>query len=213
MTIMPMTIVPFETDAALLRGREELLAAMSGRARRPEERRRKTIERARALLNAATPTERILFVDTLTTLEEVPDEIAEALLAVEPGLGPTLVETAALSDRLLLELAGRLWASGLHLALAHRRRVPAAVVDRLVADGDPGVLLALVRNPGAELTTTAFEILVDRAIEDPLIDAALSRRTDLPAAPSLRRVHRPLALAAARLRDRLDRERIRRDGP
>lgn len=208
MTILPMNLVPFATDAVVLRGREDLLAAMSGRGRAPEARRRRTIARALAMLNAASPAERILFADTLTSLEEVPDEIAEALLAAEPGLAPALV-AAALSDRLLVGLAERGGVPGLSLALAHRRRVPATVVDRLVAGGDRGVLLALARNPGAELTASAFEILADRALEDRLVDAALSHRDDLTVHLDGRRDRRSAALAAARLRDRIDRERLR----
>lgn len=209
MTIMPMTIVPFDTDAAILRGREQLLAAMNPGGHGPDDRRRRVAARTRQILRSATPTERVFFVDTLIAMEAVPDEIVEILLADAPSVALPLVETGGLSDRLLTALAERRGETSVQLALARRRRLPAAASDRLVAGGDRRVLLELARNADAALTAGAFEILADQAVDDPAIDAALSRRADLPAHVVDRRAHRPAALAAAWMRDRIDRERMR----
>lgn len=209
MTIMPMTIVSFDTDAAILRGREQLLAALNPGGRGPEERLRRTAARARRILRCATPTECVFFVDTLLAMEAVPDEIVEVLLADAPAVALPLIEAGALSDRQLERLAERRDEPDLQFALARRPGLPATVSDRLVAGGDRRVLLELARNAGAALTAEAFEILADQAVDDAAIDAALSRRADLPAHVVDRRAHRPAALAAAWMRDRIDRERMR----
>lgn len=82
--------------------------------------------------------------------------------------------------------------------IARRRRVPAAVTDRVVASGDLLSMLALLRNPAAEVSFHAFLRMARMAGEHPGLQAPLALRTDLPLAvavellwwlpPELRRV-------------------------
>lgn len=69
--------------------------------------------------------------------------------------------------------------------IARRRRVPAAVADRLVESGDLLSLLTLLRNPGAEMSFHAFLRLARMAGEHPGLQAPLALRTDLPLAVAL----------------------------
>ena len=54
------------------------------------------------------------------------------------------------------------------------------MADKLIAAGQPKVLIALARNVEAELSYAAFEILSDIAVEGAEMDEALSSRPDLP---------------------------------
>lgn len=69
--------------------------------------------------------------------------------------------------------------------VARRRHVPAAVADRLVASGDVLSMLALLRNPGAEISFQAFLRLSQMAGEHPGLQAPLALRADLPLAVAL----------------------------
>lgn len=69
--------------------------------------------------------------------------------------------------------------------LARRRQVPAALADRLVESGDLLCQLALLRNPGAEISFRSFLRLSQMAGEHPGLQVPLALRTDLPLAVAL----------------------------
>lgn len=69
--------------------------------------------------------------------------------------------------------------------VARRRHVPPAVAERLVEAGDLLSLLALLRNPGAEIPFHAYLRLSQLAGEHPGLQAPLALRTDLPLAVAL----------------------------
>ncbi|PZF77771.1 hypothetical protein DK847_04895 [Aestuariivirga litoralis] len=69
--------------------------------------------------------------------------------------------------------------------LAKRRSVSSALADHIVASGDLLSLLALLRNPGAELSFQAFLGISRLAGEHPGLQAPLAMRTDLPLAVAL----------------------------
>ncbi len=71
------------------------------------------------------------------------------------------------------------------LLLARRRRVPQDIGDHLVRAGDLLSLLALLRNPGAEISFQSFLRLSQLAGEHPGLQAPLALRTDLPLAVAL----------------------------
>jgi uncharacterized protein (DUF2336 family) len=69
--------------------------------------------------------------------------------------------------------------------LARRRHVPAALADRLVESGDLLCQLALLRNPGADISFRSFLRLSQVAGEHPGLQVPLALRTDLPLAVAL----------------------------
>ena len=69
--------------------------------------------------------------------------------------------------------------------LARRRHVPEALADRLVASGDLLCLLALLRNPGADISFRSFLRLSEMAGEHPGLQVPLALRADLPLAVAL----------------------------
>lgn len=69
--------------------------------------------------------------------------------------------------------------------LARRRHVPPAVTDQLVRADDLLCHMALLRNPGAEISFHAFLRLSQLAGEHPGLQAPLALRTDLPLAVAL----------------------------
>ena len=69
--------------------------------------------------------------------------------------------------------------------LARRRHVPAALADRLVDSGDLLCQLALLRNPGADISFRSFLRLSQVAGEHPGLQVPLALRTDLPLAVAL----------------------------
>lgn len=69
--------------------------------------------------------------------------------------------------------------------LARRRHVPPAVTEQLVRAGDLLCQMALLRNPGAEISFHAFLRLSQIAGEHPGLQAPLALRTDLPLAVAL----------------------------
>ena len=69
--------------------------------------------------------------------------------------------------------------------LARRRSVPRKLADLVVDAGDLLSLLALLRNPGAEISFRAFLRLSELAAEHQLLQGPLALRTDLPLAVAL----------------------------
>lgn len=210
MTIMPMTIVSFDTDAAILRGREQLLAALNPGGRGPEERLRRTAARARRILRCATPTECVFFVDTLLAMEAVPDEIVEVLLADAPAVALPLIEAGALSDRQLERLAERRDEPICNLPW---RAVPACRPPSRIAWSP----VATAGSCSSSFSAQRRRRPDRRGLRDLRRSGGRRCRSTPPccAAPILpahvvdRRAHRPAALAAAWMRDRIDRERMR----
>jgi uncharacterized protein (DUF2336 family) len=64
--------------------------------------------------------------------------------------------------------------------IARRRVISPVLADRLIALGDPSVVLTLVRNPGAAFSHDAFYVLGEVASEHHAILAPLVTRPDLP---------------------------------
>jgi len=92
---------------------------------------------------------------------------------------PLLIESAALSDAELIEVAHQ--RSIRHrLAIALRREVSSEVCRVLLAIGENEVACALLENPGARIPRDCFEELVDRSRTAEQLHEPLVQRRDLP---------------------------------
>jgi uncharacterized protein (DUF2336 family) len=125
---------------------------------------------------------------TLTTLSRsiadlraVPRELARRLANHDdPDVAaPILRQCDCIADADLIDIA---WmrAEGHLCAIAGRKTVNRDLADVLLMRGDSNVLRALAGNPGAEINSTGFAMLVDAAARDEDIACSLVARGDLP---------------------------------
>lgn len=183
-----------------------------------------TAELARSLLDmmasgssSGLPHERALAADTLLRL--LPKLAAKPLamlaqrLAIMDNPPQLLVAKLIRDDR--IEVSGPLLEDCMHITdqdlaivvaednpgkrrmVARRRKLSRAISDKLIATGDPSVLLTLVRNANAEVSHDGFNALIEAAAQHEELMAPLSTRGDLgaphafelfwPAPPQLRR--------------------------
>lgn len=100
---------------------------------------------------------------------------------------PLLIESAALGDTELLEVAQQ--RSIRHrLAIAMRREVSEAICRMLIESGEGEVAAALLENPGARIPEDCLENLVERSREEDRLHEPLVHRRDLPPALAARLV-------------------------
>ncbi|UGY14009.1 DUF2336 domain-containing protein [Bradyrhizobium septentrionale] len=125
---------------------------------------------------------------TLTTLSRsladlrlVPRELARRLANHDDAdvAAPILRKCDSIPNADLIDIA---WmrAEGHLCAIAGRKAVNQELTDILLMRGDGSVLRALAENPGAELTSAGFAMMVDAAERDDSIADALISRADLP---------------------------------
>ncbi len=94
--------------------------------------------------------------------------------------GPVLRESARLSERDLMEIAGT--KGELHLlAMSGRWWLKEVVTDVLLARRYPSVSRRIVNNPGARVSAAGFSIVVEQAESDPELAIETGIRIDLPA--------------------------------
>ena len=111
--------------------------------------------------------------------------VSRLLLDPRPEVGGVVLErTAQLDTADLLAACAEADRERL-LLLARRRHVPPAVTEQLVRAGDLPCHMALLRNPGAEMSFHAFRRLSQLAGEHPGLQAPLALRADLPLAVAL----------------------------
>ena len=146
------------------------------------------------------PQERALAADTLlrmlpqlpaamrTTLAQrlsimdAPPPFLVARLIADPDIavsGPLLEQCMHMADEDLFAVikAGR---PDQQRMVARRRRINRPIADELAKSQDPSVLLTLVRNRGAEISSEGFGMLEVAAAEMPDLLAPLCTRQDLP---------------------------------
>lgn len=93
--------------------------------------------------------------------------------------GPALEKSEALSDKTLVEIAGK--KSQKHLAaIAGRARISALVTDALVERANGEVSRKVSANHGASFSEVGFVKLINRAKSDKELAKAISSRDDLP---------------------------------
>ncbi len=94
-------------------------------------------------------------------------------------VGPLLERCSNISDQDLMNAAPD--GDSTKLRMVARRRILSAVLsDFLIEVGEPGVLLTLIRNPGAALSHEAFFKLAEHATKHHALLAPLATRADLP---------------------------------
>ncbi len=164
-------------------------------------------ELARSLLDmmssggSALPQERALAADTLLRLTpriptktlvsvverlavmDNPPQLLVAKLIRDPRAevaAPLLERCMHISDQDLLNATSDGDPAKLRM-IARRRALSPALTDKLIAHGDPSVLLTLARNPGAMLSHDAYYRLAEYAEHHHGLLAPLTTRADLPA--------------------------------
>lgn len=94
-------------------------------------------------------------------------------------MGPVLERNANLCDRDMIAAAPVTDLERLRM-IARRRTLSPVMSGHLVASGDPGVILALLRNGGAELPHQCFARLCALAADHQVLLAPLATRSELP---------------------------------
>lgn len=133
------------------------------------------------LLQHCREEERLLLAKRVASMRCPPAQLVAELMT----------DPVSLEARLLIEscpavreedLMRAIWQGGTPLAqlVARRAVLPAAVCRSIVANCDPFVLHALVRNPKAEIASADLSILAQRAKDLPLLLGPLAARADLP---------------------------------
>jgi uncharacterized protein (DUF2336 family) len=123
--------------------------------------------------------DRVTFAKAVARSPRLPDRLCRRLLGDTTMVAAPIIEHAAMSDTDLVRLIDPKNET-VCLSVARRQPLSVDVADKLIAAGQPKVLVALARNVEAELSYAAFEILSDLAVEGAEMDDALSSRPDLP---------------------------------
>jgi uncharacterized protein (DUF2336 family) len=174
-------------------------------AQEPSSERRRELLRGVTDLFFATddpraPAEMMLFDDVLTQLademeEAVRGELAQRMAGAEaPPQGlirvlardvsidvarPVLEGSTALTEDDLLSVARTRGQDHLR-AISQRPVISEAVSEAIVERGDDQTLGVLLANEGAAMSREIQEIVVDRAVENPALHAAVVQRANLP---------------------------------
>ncbi len=128
------------------------------------------------------PVKQLLAVVERATIMENPPALLVAKLIRDPRpevVGPLLERCSHISDQDLMNAAPDGDAPKLRM-IARRRILSTVLSDYLIASSDPGVLLTLIRNPGAAIAHDAFYRLAERATHHHGLLAPLATRADLP---------------------------------
>jgi Uncharacterised protein conserved in bacteria (DUF2336) len=128
------------------------------------------------------PVKQLLAVVERVAIMETPPALLVAKLIRDPRpevVAPLLERCMHITDQDLITAANEADA-GKRRMIARRRVISPVLADRLIALGDPSVVLTLVRNPGAAFSHDAFYVLGEVASEHHAILAPLVTRPDLP---------------------------------
>ena len=128
------------------------------------------------------PVKQLLSVVERVAIMETPPALLVAKLIRDTRpevVGPLLERCSHISDQDLMNAAPD--GDSTKLRMVARRRILSTVLsDFLIAVGEPGVLLTLIRNPGAALSHEAFYKLAEHATAHHGLLAPLATRADLP---------------------------------
>lgn len=92
---------------------------------------------------------------------------------------PVLTGSSALTDEDLLSVARTRGQDHLR-AISQRQSVSEAVSEAIVERGDDATLGVLLANEGAQMSRQTHEMVVDRAVDSPILHAAVVQRQSLP---------------------------------
>ncbi len=176
-----VSVPPPEPGAAV----EALIDIIWGAVGMPPQERSMAGDALLLLLPRLSRRELASLAERVAALDQPPPLLVSRLVNdPRPEIGGVVLERIGLMDTADLLAACEGDAEKLRL-VARRRHVPPAVSDRLVEAGDLLSLLALLRNPGAEISFHAYLRLSQMAGEHPGLQAPLALRTDLPLAVAL----------------------------
>lgn len=136
------------------------------------------------LLLPRMPTRQLTRLAERVAIMDNPPPLLVAKLIRDPRpevMGPVLERSAQICDRDMMAATSGQDTERLRM-IARRRVLSPVLSGHLLAGGDPGIILALLRNEGAELPHEAFARLCALAVEHPVLLAPLATRADLPAA-------------------------------
>ena len=126
---------------------------------------------------------RTLLSEKIASRTDVPHDLAIELAADEHEVAyPILAHCGVLKDTDLIEVIRNRTVHH-QLAIAIRREVPEAVSDALVEAGDETVIVKLLCNPNARISSQTMEYLVDESERVDTFQGPVLRREDL--APAL----------------------------
>ena len=128
------------------------------------------------------PVKQLLAVVERVAIMETPPPLLVAKLIRDSRhdvVAPLLERCSNISDQDLMNAAPDGDAPKLRM-IARRRILSTVLSDHLISTGEPGVVLTLIRNPGAALSHSAFFRLAEFASEHHGLLAPLATRADLP---------------------------------
>jgi uncharacterized protein (DUF2336 family) len=158
----------------------ELMAAATGL--QPQE--RALAADTLLLLLPRMPSQQLVRLAERVAIMDNPPPLLVAKLIRDPRpevMAPVLERNAHVSDLDIIEQAGTEDAERLRM-IARRRALSPVLSAHVVSCGDPVAILALLRNPGAQLPHQSFARLAQLAAEHPALLAPLVTRAELPAA-------------------------------
>jgi len=177
--------VPVKRDSAEMAGEAALRIldlTTTGQGLLPQERALAADALLLLLPRMAGP-QRVKFAERVASMDTPPPLVAEMLIR-DPRpeiMAPVLERSAQLCDRDIIAAAPLNDVD--RLRIIARRRVHSQVLTaHLVASGDPGVILALLRNPGSQIAPQVFSVIAARAAEHPALLPPLVNRPELPVA-------------------------------
>ncbi|HWE06470.1 MAG TPA: DUF2336 domain-containing protein [Rhizomicrobium sp.] len=135
----------------------------------------------RRLAGTADAAQRIVLAERIADDPAVPLELVLHLVddSIEIAV-PLILRSAALDEENLLALIARADVTR-KILCAQRARIGERVAAALAKSDEECVLLALVHNSTAQISTTIFEILAEKSRRFESLREPLARRSDLPA--------------------------------
>lgn len=158
----------------------ELMAAATGL--QPQE--RALAADTLLLLLPRIPAQQLVRLAERVAIMDNPPPLLVARLIRDPRrevVAPVLERNAHLSDLDIIDHAGPGDTERLRM-IARRRALLPVLSAHVVSCGDPVAILALLRNPGAQIPHQSFTRLAELAADHPALLAPLVTRAELPAA-------------------------------
>lgn len=137
-----------------------------------------------ALLQLATDKAIAVRTALATAIADVavaPPEVAEALAldAAQEVAVPILRHYVKFDDDFLIDTLARRSESWARIAIAERQTISPVVSDAIIATGDDAAMQSLLGNKGAQLSDAGYDIVIDKAKDDPNWQKLLVDRPDV----------------------------------
>jgi uncharacterized protein (DUF2336 family) len=136
------------------------------------------------LLLPRMPSQQLVRLAERVAIMDNPPPLLVAKLIRDPRpevMAPVLERNAHISDLDVIDQAGTGDTERLRM-IARRRALSPVLSAHVVSCADPAAILALLRNPGAQLPHQSFTRLAELAAEHPALLAPLVTRAELPVA-------------------------------